>query len=742
MRTFQSTSFALLAIAVVVVGVVAWALLRSPGDRPSGGPHPTSHSGEAAGSSAFGQAANSTSLAPTLPTGADRSPAVAPESDGPEFLAKDGLHGLVLGPDGSPLAGAEVVLSASLAEGYALLDREVQRDRRELDRTRTDAAGHYRLRLEAGRQGLVVASSPGLVEAARGRCLAGSRVDLQLQRGAVVTGSVRRSDNGAGVPGTRLVFLHLLPGGGRQTVAVVRSDAAGLYRAEGLPAGACEVSVQPTELAAPRDIEFELVDGTTTARDVVLTEGLSIRGRVLDAATRQGIAGAEVGEGIAGRVVKTDPEGAFVLPGFAPSSNLSLRVRAVGYGSEEPSLRGRGSAPEDTSTNIEVLLHRGHRVRGIVQDAAGQALEGVYVAAVAADFGAVGDWFRSDWRATRTAIDGAFVIEDLRADMPHALLLVQQGFATAVYEFPADEAQRAEVDMGVIRMLPPASLCGVVRDEHGEPVVGHEVTLAGHNRDRWGARPAPADGYDARNSYLAERRCTTDDRGRFVFMDLAAGDYVVSASKFDSHDRITVRRSVEQGEAATGIELVLVRGFAIEGRVFLSDGGIVPKCYCSIDPEDGQATSGDVEVKPDGTFRAGGLAAGQYTITVYPYPSDADRAAGRSFESIKIEHIAAGASALRCEVPVHALVRGSLLDAGRAPVVGGWIAAFEGNQEVASATTAADGTFAMPLRKGRAVWVGVMPPPDPDRDYQRSEAEVGVDAVAGGEPVLLLSRQR
>jgi hypothetical protein len=738
MRSFLLASFVLLAIAALV----AWALLRPPVDRPGGMLQSTSHMAGAVGSTESGETPNATLPVHALSTAADRSPAIASVSDGPELLPDAGLHGLVLGPDGAALAGAEVVLSASLAEGYALLDRELLSDRRELDRTRTDAAGAYRLRLEAGRQGFLVASSPGLVDAARSGCLAGSRVDLQLQRGAVVTGTVRRFGTGAGVPDTRLVFLHHLPGGGRQTVAEVRSDGAGLYRVQGLPPGAYDVSVQPKVLAAPRDLDLLLVDGTTTVRDVVLTEGLTIRGRVLDAETRQGIAGAEVGEGLAGRVVNTDAEGAFVLPGFASSSNLSLRVRAAGYGSEEPILRGRGSTPEDTSTTVEVLLHRGHRVRGIVHDAGGVALEGVYVAAVAADFGALGESFRSDWRSTRTASDGAFVIEDLRPDMPHALLLVRPGLATAVYEFPPDEAQRADLDLGVIRMLPSASLRGVVRDEHGKPVAAHEVRLSGHNRDRWQNQPAPAEGYDPRNSYLAERRCTTDDRGRFVFLDLAAGDYVVSASKFDSHDRIRVPRSVEAGAAENDLELVLTRGYAIDGRVFASDGEVVSKCYCSIDPEDGQGTNGDVEVRPDGTFHAGGLAAGQYTLTVYPYASEADRASGRSYESIRIEHVVAGASALRCEVPVNALVRGTLLDAGSSPVVGRWIAAFDGNQKLAAVTTAADGTFAMPLRKGLAVWVGVMPPPDPDRDYQRSEVEVGVDAVAGGEPVLLLSRDR
>ena len=456
---------------------------------------------------------------------------------------------------------------------------------------------------------------------------------------------------------------------------------------------------------------------------------------------RAGIAGALVGEGIAGRSVRTGDDGAFTLVGYAAFSNLFLRVRADGYAAAEPALRGQGSTPADTRTEIEVLLHKGRAVRGIVHDTAGAPLARVYVAATAADHRGESDWFRSDWRSVFTAADGAFAIGDLRPDMAHALLLIRPGLATAVYEFPADEAERADIDFGVLTLQPPASLRGTVRDEHGEPVAGHAVALAGNNADRWRGRPPVEDGYRAIDGYIARRSCRTDSLGRFVFVDLAAGDYVVSAQKFDSHEKVSAQLTVGRAEAVTGAELVLARGLAIEGSVFVADGGVPPKCYCSIDPEDGQATSGDVEVRADGTFRVAGLLAGNYAITVYPYASEADRAVGRTFGSRVHAHVAAGSKGLRCEVPVLGVVRGVLVDALRAPVAGAWVAIVDGEEVVESALTAADGAFALQAPVGRAVRVMAnaplaLPEGTPSA-FQRERVVARHEATVGSDPVEL-----
>ena len=584
---------------------------------------------------------------PDLPS--QRMPAATTPTLGtlPTHAVAD-LTGRVTGPAGQPLVGAEVTASASLAEGHGLLDRELRRDRRVAGSTTTGPDGTYRLPLPAGRPFLIRAAAPGLVPAWYAGGRGGMRVDFTLQPGAVLTGTVRRRDGKAVVPGTRLVVRQVVPGGGTVEVAAATSDAVGVFRLEALPAGTVTVDVQPRELAAPRDFEVQLVAGATLVHDVDLLDGLTIRGRVLDATTRKGIAGAEVGEGLLGRTVVTGVDGAFTLVGFAPLANLSLRIRAAGYGDEEHLLRGPGAKPADTATDVEVLLQPGRVVRGRVVDPDGRPCAGGYVAAVAADHAEA--LFRSDWRSARTGVDGAFTIVDLRADLGHELLVLMPGFATTLHPFPADEAQLRDIDLGVLRLQVAAQVSGVVKDESGRPVVDHDVALRGHNADRWGGGPPPADTYRAIDSYVAERHCRTDDQGCFQFVDVAAGEYRVGAAKFDSHGDVVVPVSVAAGAAAAGIVLVLARGLTIEGRVQVPDGGALPKCYCSIDPEQGQTTSGDVEARPDGTFACAGLLPGLYTVTVYPYPSEVDRAAGRTFPSRAFAHVVAGTRGLVCEL--------------------------------------------------------------------------------------------
>jgi protocatechuate 3,4-dioxygenase beta subunit len=725
----RTPALALLVLLLVALGAALWWSATTGGDA-TGVDDPATRPGTGV-----------TALVPG-PTDDDRAAATRRVADasadlGPIDRQRD-LHGLVTGPGGAPLAGAEVTASASVAEGYSLLDRPLRGDRRQAGTTTTGPDGRYRLRLEPGRPFLVRARAPGLAPAARSGCLAGARVDFALRHGATLTGTVRRALGNDIVPGTRIVVRSLALEG---SAGSAEADAVGNYRIDGLPAGTCEVDVLPATLASPRDFEVELRAGAVTVHDILLTEGLTIRGRVLDAGTRAGIAGALVGEGVAGRSVRTASDGAFELVGFAPLSNISLRVHADGYADAEPMLRGRGSTPADTRTEIEILLRKGRTARGVVHDPQGVPKPGVYVAAAAADHRGEGDFFRSDWRSTFTKADGAFVIADLRPDMQHSLLLLHKGFATLVYEFPADEERRSDVDFGALRLQPPASLAGIVRDEFGQPVADHVVELDGHNKDRWRLRAPATDGYRALDGYVANRACRTDDLGRFAFPDVAAGDYRVSAQKFDSHEQASVRSVVEPGEAVTGVTLVLARGLAITGSVFVGDGGPLPKCYCSIDPEDGQATSGDVEVRADGTFHAGGLAGGNYTITVYPYASEADRALGRTFQSSVHARVGAGTAGVRCEVPVMRPVRGTLVDPLRAPVAGAWVAVLDGEKVVASALTDAQGAFAIPAPVGRTVRVlacaPLALPPGSKSAFARERVVAQRDAIAGGDPVEL-----
>jgi hypothetical protein len=80
--------------------------------------------------------------------------------------------------------------------------------------------------------------------------------------------------------------------------------------------------------------------------------------------------------------------------------------------------------------------------------------------------------------------------------------------------FVGPESDGQEV---VFRILPRASIQGIIRDEHGEVPPGASVHL--YRRDRRGGRiELMPDGFKG-----------TDERGRYTFADLWPGDYVVCA---------------------------------------------------------------------------------------------------------------------------------------------------------------------------------------------------------------------
>jgi len=680
-----------LVVSVGFVAILVALLAWWGSDPPAPGPMP-------AAAAATGDAANASLAAPDAagPLQSARERALSPAGAATEGAS---IAGVVSGPDGRGIGGANVAAETADAEEYPLLD-PAPRQRRPVATAVTAADGSYRLPVVANVTCVVRVAADGFAPAVRTDCRAGARVDFRLDRGATLLGNVRRLADGAPVPGTRLVVTKSL-GDSSWWCGEATTDAGGGYRIDGLPAGAATVAVAPQRLAPPRDAEVVLHAGHATRHDVPLTDGLEILGRVLDEATQAPIAGARIAQGWRGRVVTSEADGTFVLPGFAPHDNVVLSVEADGYADSEVVVRD-GPEVADTRTRVDILLRRGRRASGRVLDVAGRPLADVYVAAVAADSGARS--FRSDWRAGRTGVDGTFALDRLRPELPHELFLLRRGFATAVYAFPADEAERTVVELGDFVMQPPAAVAGRVVDEHGAAVADHEVTLCGTNADRWRGA-ARSEAYRAIDSYVAQRRCRTDAEGRFGFVDVAAGEYEIRAARIDSHEQIAERCEVARGARVDGIELRLFRGLAIAGTVVVADGGTLPKCYCSIDPEAGQGTSADVEVAADGRFQASGLAAGSYAVTLHPYASAADREIGRAFVSLRIANVVAGTTALRCELPVTLPVRGRVLDPQRAAAANVSIEVFDGTARLETIATDAAGAFVVQVPFGRTVRV-------------------------------------
>jgi protocatechuate 3,4-dioxygenase beta subunit len=656
------------------------------------------------------------------------------ESAEPPAAGPGPIHGVVTRADGVPCGGASVRAEASGLDEFAFLDPDA-RSRRVVASAVADADGRYELTVPAGRPHLLRAEARDLAPATRGMCVAGARVDFVLHPSAALAGVVVDQLRQP-VPTTRIVVRC----GGVRGEATTGAD--GTYRVAGLPPGEANVDVQPLQLAAPRDADVTLTAGGTTVYDVTLLEGATIVGRVVDAATRVGIEGAEVGEGRAGRVVRTGPDGSFVLAGFAARHQAALRVAAAGYAPVEEVVRCRVDGAVTLVDRVEVALERGYTVCGRVVDPNGLPLADVYAAAAAADHGGVDGWFRSDWRSLRTDASGRFRFTSLPRALQHEVVLVGAGFAAVVFAVNKPGPGTDAVDLGDLRLGPGGGVTGVVADEHDVPIAGQDVELTGHNADRWRFTGKPADDYRALDGYVATRRARSDAAGGFTFVDLAPGSYAVRCQCLDSHDQKTVAVEVAGATVAT-VRVELFRGLELGGRITMRDGSVLPKCYCSIDPEDGQTTSADVELKGDGTFTAAGLQRGNYKLTVYPYGSDTDTARGRLFRPREFAHVAAGTHGFVGDLPVYGLVRGSLRTATLEPAVGCFVVLRDGATTIESTAIGPNGAFTLQAeRDGRTRRLFVLRDWDGLGEAPLARAALTIDTLAGADPLdLVLPRQ-
>lgn len=457
---------------------------------------------------------------------------------------------------------------------------------------------------------------------------------------------------GEPVPGAR-VALRPAAGG----ALVGRSDTEGRVELRANAPGFAELRIDAAGHSSPRPIELHLQAGEILEREVRLSPGTTVRGRVFDTQSALPVAGAWVGES-AHKSTRTDAQGCFELRGFS-DAHLDLRVRAEGYGDHVVRVRTRfGAAPRE----VEVHLLPARRCRGRVLGGDGQGLPGAQVVAVGTDRVPMGSrsMQRMDRKEAETDAEGNFVIEGLRADMRHSLLVRRHGHGTVVHDFPAYELEQRDIDLGSLRLAAAAELHGRVVDEHLEPVAGAVVVVEGCNSDR---RRRSVDGDAAEDqrlldTYVARRELRSDCEGRFALRDLPPGRFEIHASLRGKHQRVSQELQLVAGEVLDGPRLQLFRGREIRGRLCVADGGAVPKTYLSVDPEGGQGTSADVEVGPDGRFVVTGLAAGHYRLTAYPYPSADDKLRGRRFASTIRRRVLAGSEEVEIGLPLRSRAPG------------------------------------------------------------------------------------
>jgi len=411
------------------------------------------------------------------------------------------IRGLVLDPQGQPVAGAQVEFRLHVggpAWNWSAIGMQ----------NGPDGRFEY-MNLPPGPTQVIArapgfaASEPYAIQVAPGAVIEG--VELVLRPGGRLTGEVFGPD-GAPDAGRTLLLqsTNIMERFGHELTA----DAQGFFELAGLEPGRYHLVALPDELTQPgaapltgealgklRTTSVRIRSGETTR--VVLGErsrtAVRLYGHVRPARLgRRDVMLAAVREGepqSALRATAVDPDGLYALVLDAPGPHVIVVGDPL---SGEPYAEFFRTIPKGERCELDLELPRG-ALRGRVRDERGRGVAGVPVVLHVEDRPS---WFDAlGGRTVRSAADGRFAFEHLadgtytaRASVAFEGAWNPTGHAVAVSRRLRIEAGHAleglELAVGESGML-----AGVVRDERGKPVVGAVVfvrdaegrLLAGHS---------------------------------------------------------------------------------------------------------------------------------------------------------------------------------------------------------------------------------------------------------------------
>ena len=295
--------------------------------------------------------------------------------------------------------------------------------------------------------------------------------------------------------------------------------------------------------------------------------------------------------------------------------------------------------------NVEVVFGtEGVTIRGSVSDSGGGAVGGAIV------------------RATRYSTDEGDIFSTLADEAGRYAIKLGPGeysLAASATGYAPDTVQvSAKRDETIDFKLDPASgIRGtVVRKSDGAPAAGAKITLEQRSDRRWNAAS----------------ETSADAEGRFVFDDLSAGEFQLSArlGPLAGHLSRTLAVTIAQTTDAVTIELVLAR--TLSGRTISTQRKPVPGARVRLrDPMPFSNTSaGDETVSgADGRWKIEGVFPGKYVAVA----SADGHAVAKSDE---IDATAADKSGIDLTLPDGAVVTGRVLSADGAPVEGATVNVF------------------------------------------------------------------
>lgn len=412
------------------------------------------------------------------------------------------------------------------------------------------------------------------------------------------------------------------------------TDVAGAFVLGGVPLGARFRVAARREGLAPAEVEVALSSDRRTARvEIMLREGCTVRGRVLDQSNRP-VAGARLklwpslvasGSDSFVAMARVRSVAAEAQPTAESDANGDYRFTGLAPGRFEVSARAPGFAPAQVR-DIEIAegardvavdaitLARGSRIEGRVVDGARRPLVGARVSAIGegqdriggVSFSGVPVEQHPNAVSTASGPEGRFVLDGLDQRRRHYLQVRLDGYAPAA---------RASVQPGgaplSIVLERALTLPGQVVDEQGEGIAGAQV----YGRPRL-SHPSGGSTYAAPPPMM---RATAGWDGRFALKGLAPGGAKVGASD-PSYLADELDVTLRAGSVPEPVVLTLRRALALGGRVTGADGTPVVGATFVIGRahQNGGVSSETAEAHTDleGRYRIGGLEPGHVTVTV------------------------------------------------------------------------------------------------------------------------------
>jgi hypothetical protein len=511
-----------------------------------------------------------------------------------ELDAGKTLSGKIVGPSGSPVAGAALWI-----DGWP--------------RGRTNADGTFLVPHGPSAPAVLLAKTDALVGTTR---TGTGLLTITLTKGRTLTGVVREARSRAPLAGATITLM----GDGASPSTTVVSDDHGRYSFAPLASGRYVASAGRVGYATTADDDekeriIDLRRAASRSRDIVLEPLARLTGRVVDE-RQQPIDGALVsllakgsptiyaaGDGFGMAATRTREDGTFHLTYDLEEGRTRMElpwplvVLKEGFAAAriETVERGRGARP------LVVTLVKGIVLEGrvVAEDGTPVPDVGVVMAEDAPVPGAsvpahamLRRFPGESW--VKTGPDGRFALEDLEPGA-YDLFALKEGTGIRAMrqgELPAPDVRIELPSLGALRGR-------VVDSRSGAPVTSFAVVAAPPAADAdWAGRDAES---------------MSDASGQFVLRDVPLGDVTVFIRADGYLPKEAPAVVFPDADEAPSIEISLEAGVAVQGRVTTSTGQPLDEVEVSA-AGNGSAGDTEVETDEDGRFRFPGLSPGTVTL--------------------------------------------------------------------------------------------------------------------------------